>query len=77
MAKSGIIIGERGDKIKLIGKEASIDMENLFHISNVNLWIKSRFGWSEWERALSRLGSSGRVFLMRVSAYANTRLSGQ
>lgn len=52
-----IIIGERGDKIKLIGKEARIDMENLFqHKVMLNLWIKVRSGWSDDERALASLG---------------------
>jgi GTP-binding protein Era len=52
-----IIIGERGDKIKLIGKEARIDMENLFqHKVMLNLWIKIRSGWSDDERALASLG---------------------
>jgi len=52
-----IIIGERGEKIKLIGKEARIDMENLFqHKVMLNLWVKIRSGWSDDERALASLG---------------------
>ena len=52
-----IIIGECGEKIKLIGKEARIDMENLFqHKVMLKLWIKIRSGWSDDERALASLG---------------------
>lgn len=52
-----IIIGERGEKIKLIGKEARIDMEDLFQQKvMLNLWIKVRSGWSDDERALASLG---------------------
>ncbi|MCV2403839.1 GTPase Era [Marinomonas sp. C2222] len=52
-----IIIGDRGEKIKLIGKEARIDMEDLFqHKVMLNLWIKVRSGWSDDERALASLG---------------------
>ncbi|MFT2111062.1 GTPase Era [Marinomonas sp. 2405UD68-3] len=52
-----IIIGDRGEKIKLIGKEARIDMENMFESKvMLNLWIKIRSGWSDDERALASLG---------------------
>ncbi|MGR0280003.1 GTPase Era [Marinomonas dokdonensis] len=52
-----IIIGDRGEKIKLIGKEARIDMEELFQQKvMLNLWIKIRSGWSDDERALASLG---------------------
>jgi GTPase len=52
-----IIIGDRGEKIKLIGKEARIDMESMFQAKvMLNLWIKVRSGWSDDERALASLG---------------------
>lgn len=52
-----IVIGDRGEKIKLIGKEARIDMENMFQAKvMLNLWIKVRAGWSDDERALASLG---------------------
>ncbi|TBR43420.1 GTPase Era [Marinomonas agarivorans] len=52
-----IIIGEKGEKIKLIGKESRIDMENLFQYKvMLNLWVKVRSGWSDDERALASLG---------------------
>ncbi|GAB3488747.1 GTPase Era [Marinomonas epiphytica] len=52
-----IIIGDKGEKIKLIGKEARIDMEDLFQQKvMLNLWVKIRSGWSDDERALASLG---------------------
>jgi len=52
-----IIIGDKGDKIKLIGKEARIDMENMFQNKvMLTLWVKVRAGWSDDERALASLG---------------------
>ena len=52
-----IIIGDKGAKIKLIGKESRIDMENLFQQKvMLNLWVKVRSGWSDDERALASLG---------------------
>lgn len=52
-----IIIGDKGEKIKLIGKEARIDMENLFQSKvMLTLWVKVRAGWSDDERALASLG---------------------
>lgn len=52
-----IIIGDKGAKIKLIGREARIDMENLFQYKvMLNLWVKVRSGWSDDERALASLG---------------------
>lgn len=52
-----IIIGDKGEKIKLIGKEARLDMEKLFQSKvMLNLWIKVRSGWSDDERALASLG---------------------
>ncbi|TDO96357.1 GTP-binding protein Era [Marinomonas balearica] len=52
-----ILIGDKGEKIKLIGREARIDMENLFqHKVMLNTWVKVRSGWSDDERALASLG---------------------
>ena len=52
-----IIIGDKGEKIKLIGKEARVDMESMFQSKvMLNLWIKVRAGWSDDERALASLG---------------------
>lgn len=52
-----IIIGEKGERIKLIGQEARIDMENMFESKvMLKLWVKVKSGWSDDERALRSLG---------------------
>ena len=58
--KSGqkkILIGDKGERIKLIGTEARIDMEKLFELKiMLKLWVKIKSGWSDDERALRSLG---------------------
>ncbi len=52
-----ILIGNKGDRIKLIGQEARIDMERLFDSKvMLRLWVKVKSGWSDDERALRTLG---------------------
>ncbi|MFC0711606.1 GTPase Era [Azorhizophilus paspali] len=52
-----IIIGEKGERIKRIGKEARQGMEVLFDSKvMLNLWVKVKGGWSDDERALHSLG---------------------
>ena len=52
-----MIIGDKGDRIKKIGQQARLDMENLFEQKvMLNLWVKVRSGWSDDERALHSLG---------------------
>lgn len=52
-----ILIGEKGERIKLIGQEARKDMESLFDTKvMLNLWVKVKKGWSDDERALRSLG---------------------
>jgi GTP-binding protein Era len=52
-----ILIGEKGERIKLIGQEARKDMEVLFDSKiMLNLWVKVKKGWSDDERALRSLG---------------------
>lgn len=52
-----ILIGEKGERIKLIGQEARKDMETLFDTKvMLNLWVKVKKGWSDDERALRSLG---------------------
>ncbi len=52
-----IIIGDRGKRLKEIGKSARLDIEDLID-SKVMLrtWIKVRSGWSDDERVLRSLG---------------------
>ncbi len=52
-----ILIGDKGERIKQIGTQARIDMENLFERKvMLKLWVKIKSGWSDDERALRSLG---------------------
>jgi len=52
-----IIIGNKGERIRLIGQEARIDMERMFDSKvMLRLWVKVKSGWSDDERALRSLG---------------------
>ncbi|MBN0989381.1 GTPase Era [Amphritea pacifica] len=52
-----IVIGDKGDKIKRIGRDARLDMEKMFDSRvMLNLWVKVRSNWSDDERALRSLG---------------------
>jgi GTPase len=52
-----ILIGENGERIKKIGREARLDMEKAFGAKvMLNLWVKVKRGWSDDDRALKSLG---------------------
>lgn len=52
-----ILIGNKGERIKLIGQEAREDMEKLFDNKvMLSLWVKVKRGWSDDDRALRSLG---------------------
>jgi len=52
-----IVIGDKGEQIKIIGRDARKDMELLFDSKiMLNLWVKVKRGWSDDERALKSLG---------------------
>jgi GTP-binding protein Era len=52
-----IIIGNKGDRMKTIGRDARKDIERMFECKvMLNLWVKVRRGWSDDERALRSLG---------------------
>lgn len=52
-----IIIGKNGDRLKLIGSAARMDMEKIFESKvMLNLWVKVKSGWADDERALQSLG---------------------
>ncbi|MDP2140933.1 MAG: GTPase Era [Gammaproteobacteria bacterium] len=52
-----IIIGKSGDRLKLIGSAARLDMEKVFESKvMLNLWVKVKSGWADDERALHSLG---------------------
>ena len=52
-----IVIGDKGSRIKTIGRDARLDMERMFESKvMLNLWVKVRRGWADDERALRSLG---------------------
>src|SRR5690606_10873353 len=51
-----IIIGNAGDRLKMIGKAARLDMEQAFDNKvMLHLWVKVKSGWADDERALKSL----------------------
>lgn len=52
-----MVIGSKGEKLKAIGKQARIDMEELFDSKVfLEIWVKVKSGWADDERALRSLG---------------------
>lgn len=52
-----IVIGDKGSRLKTIGRDARMDMERAFDTKvMLNLWVKVRRGWADDERALRSLG---------------------
>ncbi len=52
-----ILIGEKGEKLKTIGRDSRLDIESLLGCKvMLNLWVKVKSGWSNDERALSNFG---------------------
>lgn len=52
-----IVIGDKGERIKVIGRDARLDMERMFYAKvMLNLWVKVKRGWADNERALASLG---------------------
>ncbi len=55
--QKSIVIGKSGEQLKLIGREARLEMEQLFGCKvYLQLWVKVREGWSDNERMLKNLG---------------------
>ncbi|WP_438970404.1 GTPase Era [Methylophaga sp.] len=55
--QKSIVIGKKGEQLKLIGKDARIEMEQLFGCKVfLQIWVKVREGWSDNERMLKNLG---------------------
>lgn len=55
-----IIIGDKGEQIKQIGRDARLDMEKAFETKvMLNLWVKVKSNWSDDDRALKSLGYTG------------------
>lgn len=56
-----IIIGNKGEQIKSIGRDARLDMEEMFgYRVMLKLWVKVKSGWADDERALQSLGYDDR-----------------
>jgi GTP-binding protein Era len=52
-----IAIGDKGERLKMIGKESRLDMEKLLESKvMLTLWIKVKRGWSNDKNALKSLG---------------------
>ncbi|WOH37331.1 GTPase Era [Thalassotalea fonticola] len=52
-----MVIGNKGEKLKVIGREARKDMEALFERQVfLETWVKVKSGWADDERALRSLG---------------------
>ncbi len=52
-----MIIGNKGEKLKVIGREARRDLEELFERQVfLETWVKVKSGWADDERALRSLG---------------------
>ncbi|GHC20769.1 GTPase Era [Aidingimonas halophila] len=52
-----ILIGENGERIKQIGRDARLEMERALGAKvMLNLWVKIKRGWSDDSRALKSLG---------------------
>jgi GTP-binding protein Era len=51
------VIGDKGSRLRLIGQEARLDMEDMFERKvMLKLWVKVKSGWSDDDRALRSLG---------------------
>ncbi|WP_425666076.1 GTPase Era [Vibrio tubiashii] len=57
LGQKKMVIGKGGEKIKTIGREARLDMEELFGRKvYLETWVKVKSGWADDERALRSLG---------------------
>ena len=52
-----MVIGNKGEKLKVIGRDARQDLERLLDAKvYLELWVKVKSGWADDERALRSLG---------------------
>ena len=52
-----MVIGNKGEKLKVIGQEARRDMQEMFDCQVfLETWVKVKSGWADDERALRSLG---------------------
>ncbi|MFT3741277.1 MAG: GTPase Era [Gammaproteobacteria bacterium] len=56
-SQKSIVIGEDGERLKKVGTEARLEMEQCFqHKVFLQLWVKVKRGWADDERGLQQLG---------------------
>jgi len=56
-AHKGMVIGERGERLKRIGSEARVELERLLDAKVfLELWVRVRSGWADDERHLRSYG---------------------
>lgn len=56
-SQKGIVIGQRGEKLKEVGRRSRESMRELFGVPvHLELWVKVRKDWSDDARALQALG---------------------
>jgi len=49
--QKSIVIGKKGEQLKLIGQDARMEMEQLFGCKVfLQIWVKVREGWSDNEQ---------------------------
>lgn len=55
--QKGIVIGDKGERLKEIGKQSRLDIVKLIDQRvHLELWVKVKQGWSDDERSLQSLG---------------------
>ncbi|NTS76421.1 GTPase Era [Catenovulum sp. SM1970] len=55
--QKAIVIGNKGERIKAIGRDARREIEHLIDYKvHLELWVKVKSGWADDERALRSLG---------------------
>jgi len=56
-AHKGMVIGDKGDRLKRIGSEARQELEHLMQCKVfLELWVKVRSGWADDEAHLKSYG---------------------
>lgn len=55
--QKAIIIGEKGERLKIIGKQARLELEHWFDSKvYLKLWVKIKENWADDDRAMKQMG---------------------